>query len=338
MTTEIKSNFYVVESAKDQGKRCEMEDRILIDEHFYIKDSTVISETDDLSLFAVFDGHGGSKCVKYVTFSFKSILMIALQTTSSMEEAFVKTFHLLDTTFINSYQDRSGTTAVVVLINNTTKDLWVAHAGDSRAIYGNRDLVFNLTIDHKGTLQSEIYRIQKVGGHISYGRVNGCLAVTRAIGDSDYKEDQKNIVIATPEVKKCKIIQYNNFDSDEQSDKKTQDSYILLASDGLFDVLSTIDIINYITKNVNQKNKNTLSSQLVSESINMYNSRDNVSIILITLKNHLLKKENEDINLESCISKIEKEEFTDEDEFTGEEEYGDTSSILMSEFSDVTIV
>jgi serine/threonine protein phosphatase PrpC len=60
--------------------------------------------------------------------------------------------------------------------------------------------------DHKPNLPDEKQRIEKAGGFVDDNRVRGVLALSRAIGDLQYKNDKKialkeQMVIATPEIK-----------------------------------------------------------------------------------------------------------------------------------------
>lgn len=46
----------------------------------------------------------------------------------------------------------------------------------------------DLSNDHKPYLEGEKERIEKAGGHVKFNRVNGDLAVSRALGDFAYKQ------------------------------------------------------------------------------------------------------------------------------------------------------
>jgi protein phosphatase 1G len=50
---------------------------------------------------------------------------------------------------------------------------------------------FDMSIDHKPDNVEEKRRIEKAGGFVSDGRVNGNLNLSRALGDLEYKKDTK---------------------------------------------------------------------------------------------------------------------------------------------------
>lgn len=80
----------------------------------------------------------------------------------------------------------SGCTSCVCIM---TKDLIIcANAGDSRACIVNKDgSVIELSHDHKPERDCEIKRIKAANGYVEDGRVQGVIAVSRAIGDWEYK-------------------------------------------------------------------------------------------------------------------------------------------------------
>ena len=83
-----------------------------------------------------------------------------------------------------NYQEDShaGCTANVCLI--TPEFIYVANAGDSRAVYSTlKGETKQLSKDHKPEDKVEIDRITKAGGEVTGGRVNGNLNLSRAIGD-----------------------------------------------------------------------------------------------------------------------------------------------------------
>ena len=88
----------------------------------------------------------------------------------------------------------AGCTAVVAVVRG--KDLYVANAGDSRCVLCHGELTKALTRDHKPTNPEEEKRINEAGGFVTEGRVNGCLNLSRAIGDMNYKQVWFNLVHA----------------------------------------------------------------------------------------------------------------------------------------------
>jgi len=83
--------------------------------------------------------------------------------------------------------------------------------------------------DHKPDNELEKLRIEKAGGYISDGRINGNLNLSRAIGDLEYKKDEKigvheQLITAVPEIIKKKIT-----DDDE---------FLVLGCDGIWEIKS----------------------------------------------------------------------------------------------------
>lgn len=82
-------------------------------------------------------------------------------------------------------EDKSGSTAVACLI--TPSHVYLINCGDSRAILVSGHHVVLGTYDHKPINPPERERIQNAGGSVMIQRVNGSLAVSRALGDYEYK-------------------------------------------------------------------------------------------------------------------------------------------------------
>ena len=79
----------------------------------------------------------------------------------------------------------AGCTASVLLITKT--DIYCANAGDSRSVLSKKGKSKDLSEDHKPDLPNEKARIEKASGYVEDKRVNGMLALSRAIGDFEYK-------------------------------------------------------------------------------------------------------------------------------------------------------
>ncbi|KAI8564684.1 hypothetical protein RHMOL_Rhmol03G0200600 [Rhododendron molle] len=115
----------------------------------------------------------------------------------------------------------SGSTAVVALV--TANHIVVANCGDSRAVLRRGGRAVPLSEDHKPDRPDEFARIQACGGRVIYvngARVEGILAMSRALGDKYLKP----FVISEPDITFAK--------------RHPDDECLILASDGLWDVLS----------------------------------------------------------------------------------------------------
>ena len=79
-----------------------------------------------------------------------------------------------------------GCTANVILIAEGI--IYCCNAGDARSVLCEKGKAVELSKDHKPDLPMERSRIQAAGSQVVDGKVNGRLAVSRAIGDWDFKD------------------------------------------------------------------------------------------------------------------------------------------------------
>ena len=223
-----------------QGWRMEMEDAHVCETNFVLK---------DYSFFGVFDGHAGPKVSQYCSQHLLDNILECLDLSKDKEvtegrvrKAMHDGFLQLDENLKKQPQwatgeDRSGTTAIVVMVS-PQKIMW-GNCGDSRGLLCRNGKVVFSTQDHKPYNQSERTRIEKAGGTVMMQRVNGSLAVSRALGDFDYKRANdlkatEQLVSPEPEI----TIQERDPSSDE---------FLLLACDGIFDVMSNEEVVEYVS-------------------------------------------------------------------------------------------
>ncbi|XP_058191468.1 uncharacterized protein LOC131308546 isoform X1 [Rhododendron vialii] len=137
-----------------------------------------------------------------------------------------------------------------------------------------------LTSDHHPDRDDERYRVESAGGHVEewagVSRVNGQLAVSRAIGDIFFK---RYGVISSPEVTDWQSLTPN-------------DSYLVAASDGIFEKLSPQDVCDLFW---DVDNHGTVMSELAAscsysladcivDSASEKGSMDNMAVVVVPLK------------------------------------------------------
>ncbi|KAJ0008216.1 hypothetical protein Pint_30349 [Pistacia integerrima] len=170
-----------------------------------------------------------------------------------------------------------GSTACVAIIRN--KQLVVANAGDSRCVLSRKGQAYNLSKDHKPDLEVERDRILKAGGFIQVGRVNGSLNLARAIGDVEFKLNkalpaEKQIVTANPDITTIELC-----DDDE---------FLVLACDGIWDCLSSQQLVDYVRDQLATETKLSTICERVFEKclapVAGGEGCDNMTMILVQFK------------------------------------------------------
>lgn len=271
------------------------------------------------SLFAVFDGHGGSHAAIFCANNFLETFVNSedLERYSALHSqgrcsradtngvnllkgALTYTFEELDRQltgeqirkskiFVGNQQlldirrpgftnqtvgERSGTTCIAVLLTPT--HFVCANAGDSRAILRRNGKVMPLSFDHKPSNMPEKLRIMQAKGEVRGKRIDGDLAVSRAIGDFVHKINfdvaaNKQKVIASPE-----LTVYPRLVS--------SDEFIVLACDGIWDVASNKECSDFIQSLLShgETDLGAICEEAIDTCLER-NSRDNMTLAIIGL-------------------------------------------------------
>lgn len=70
----------------------------------------------------------------------------------------------------------------------TPDTVYCSNSGDSRAVLATKaGKCIEMSYDHKPENEGELARVKAAGGFVEDGRVQGVIAVSRAIGDWEYK-------------------------------------------------------------------------------------------------------------------------------------------------------
>ncbi|GFQ06225.1 protein phosphatase 2c 16 [Phtheirospermum japonicum] len=312
------------------GHRPEMEDAVMAVPNFmkipikmFIGDDGIDGISQTLShltshFFGVYDGHGGSQVANYcrdrIHFALeeelknvKDVLVNGITRDTRQvqwENVFTSCFSKVDDE-VGGKSDRVvpegdddtdvgdpqpiasetvGSTAVVAVV--CSSHIIVANCGDSRAVLYRGKEAIALSIDHKPSRDDEYARIEASGGKViqwNGHRVFGVLAMSRSIGDRYLKP----WIIPTPEVMFMP--------------RAREDDCLVLASDGLWDVMSNEEACELARKRILIWHKKNLTNPLVDRGRGVdpaaqaaaeylshvalqKGSKDNISIIVVDLK------------------------------------------------------
>ncbi|CAN6444421.1 unnamed protein product [Victoria cruziana] len=175
----------------------------------------------------------------------------------------------------------SGSTALVALVGE--HHIIVANCGDSRAVLARTGSAVPLSFDHKPERPAEMKRVEAAGGKIincdGY-RVLGVLATSRSIGD-DYL---KPYVISEPEV--------------TIGNRTAEDEFLVLATDGLWDVMSNELVCRVARRCLSKgakkrlptadpsagRTKSALAAATLAELALSRGSDDNISVLVVDLR------------------------------------------------------
>ena len=284
---------------------------------------------NSLSYFAIFDGHCGITCSEYLMKNLHNFIFNNQFFPNNPIKALEYAFDKAEEEFYMIYEKSdSGSCAIVCLLIDDV--IYVGNLGDSRLIISNNNgkNYRILTNDHNLYNENERKRIEMNGSKIYQEKIQlnqyiinknnnnniflvgpyrinpGGLSITRSIGDFSSKilsyGGMPNTIIPKPEIISYKITSDTDF--------------IFLASDGIFNVMKNIEIIHLISEIKDNKNDYLKSADLIIKNALKRNSTDNLSCIVIFLKNNFELtsfKERDSIDINAIY--METESYEDED-------------------------
>eukprot|EP00008_Paramoeba_atlantica_P004497 CAMPEP_0201486404 /NCGR_PEP_ID=MMETSP0151_2-20130828/10468_1 /ASSEMBLY_ACC=CAM_ASM_000257 /TAXON_ID=200890 /ORGANISM="Paramoeba atlantica, Strain 621/1 / CCAP 1560/9" /LENGTH=565 /DNA_ID=CAMNT_0047871023 /DNA_START=253 /DNA_END=1950 /DNA_ORIENTATION=- len=318
------------DTACEIGGRPYQEDRVsIIDFPSLIYDFPI---SHDFRFYCVYDGHRGCGAADVaVAFLPYVIFQLSSDPDVKLKELLVQAFEKVDEHFQRLAANRklfSGSTVTAVLKNENR--LYAANVGDSGAFLCRKSKHVSLYQKHTPDDESEKQRVKDSGGSVVWWgggwRVNGQYGVSRSIGDLK----QKKSIIATPFVTEMEL-------TDE-------DEFVVIASDGLWDVLDENETIEMVytwqeemerkkkrreqrkekggeeekettkdegkgdkekKKRKKKKKPKKIAQILAAEAISR-GSRDNISVIVVFLRDNQEERKNFFLNKPKKEEKKEK--------------------------------
>uniref|UniRef100_A0A7I4A9N2 protein-serine/threonine phosphatase n=1 Tax=Physcomitrium patens TaxID=3218 RepID=A0A7I4A9N2_PHYPA len=304
------------------GRRPEMEDAVVAKSSFMKMPCNKVggcytagSDEAPLHYFGVYDGHGGSQAANFCAERLHQALAEEVESCfaqgqdldqslpgweAQWQTAMTQCFRRIDAEVGGFCLEEGecsasgnprccpepiapetvGTTAIVAVVGAC--QIIIGNCGDSRAVLSRGGVAIPLSVDHKPEREDEMARVEAAGGRVIYWngyRVLGVLAMSRAIGDRYLKP----YVIPEPEVKCVK--------------RTEDDEFLILASDGLWDVMPNEVACDVARRSLNSKrncqpkadgqDEETPAAQAAATLVKFAlakGSSDNISVVVVDLK------------------------------------------------------
>ena len=254
-----------------QGKRPYQEDQYAICP--FLQDHSAPLNTPETHFYGVFDGHAGGRCSKAIATALPINLAKDDTYKTKLVQAIKRTFSRTNDQFLEIAERmrlNDGSTSICCVIRENK--LHVANVGDSRAILISGGKAVPLSKDHKPSAPEEQRRIASFGGVITNNtgipRVQGVLAVSRAFGNYSIRQ----YIRADPDI--------------FTRDISTDDDFLVLASDGLWDVYRNAEVSEVCYSMRAQGCKlQRIADHLVHNAL-LKGSMDNVTCLVVSLNSY----------------------------------------------------
>jgi serine/threonine protein phosphatase PrpC len=209
-----------------------------------------------INLFCIFDGHGGNRVSKLLKDNFYKFFQNKKLTYPVDDQYIKKVFDYIQDRIIKINSEKvfkeCGSTCICIIEykKNDSKYLQIINLGDCRAVLCRNGIAVPLTKDHKPTWLEEKMRIKEIDP--SQPKFDGYdwrvldLSVSRAFGD----------VYANPLVSYTPDIFHEHL--------RKSDRFIIIACDGLWDVLSNQDAVEYVLEHTDIKGGGKLKDKRIN--------------------------------------------------------------------------
>ena len=257
--------------------------RRMEDSHAFFYD---FNSSNNCGFFAIYDGHGGKSAADWCGANLHRILMENWERDpdGSIPQLLDRTFIECDEQLDPAHGIFSGCTAIVSLLvpdenDPSARTLYSANVGDARAVLCRRGRAIRLSFDHQARVPEEKRRIKECGGIVINDRVNGTLAVTRALGDASMKE----FITGHPFTTETRLLPSN------------LDTLLILACDGLWDVCTDQEACDYIQNEIDDPQR---CAELLVDFALEQGSTDNLSVIVVRLASQTTEETRECVQMQ----------------------------------------
>eukprot|EP00347_Sterkiella_histriomuscorum_P009193 403342169 len=286
LDVNIEKYKYGISSRKGNFRK-NQEDRFIVEDCF--------RKNANNAIFAVFDGHSGETASQFCQ---QKLMTIIEKNSNKFDidicQALKEVNQQLDEEYLQlarQYNLNDGATSLIATIIDNK--LTVSNLGDSSAILVRSDQCLELSSEQTPLRIDEYQRIIEQNGFIvpvgQTMRVQGVLAVTRAIGDLQYKD----VIISEPEISSITM--------------SPQDQFLIISTDGLYRIYSKQRIADYVVKMSKQGYTLGTIASLITQKAVEDGCPDNMTIIIVDLQAYHSKF----LNQRLVQNAYQSQEFTD---------------------------
>ena len=233
-------------------------------------------------VFELFDGHGGDDISNFLQQNFVQIYKQYLEINNynipkSLTYSFKEADEMIKESLTNL--DGMGSTGTIIHIfweSDTKLMVYTGNVGDSRVTLISPTHIIKLSYDHRMSDEKEKNRILESGIEVIENRIGGELMLTRIFGDYEFKskekgkekgKDKKKGLICEPFLSKIKI------------DLNIKDQFLILASDGIWDLVTEKEIQQMLEMTTNSEK---LCAMIIKKALDK-DAWDNMSVFAIKL-------------------------------------------------------